>query len=107
MRIQDLPGRHVTDSEMRIYMKFHAGASCRKKPTSAPRAATGLRGTSVFRSESKSNAGDAAPIRRAAVWESEIVPMLQAAPGRRVVAVFEEIRRRHPRFASDLESDDA
>ena len=30
------------------------------------------------------------------LWESEIVPMLEAAPGIRAVAVFEEMRLRHP-----------
>jgi hypothetical protein len=30
------------------------------------------------------------------VWENEIVPMLEAAPGVRAVAIFEEICRRHP-----------
>jgi hypothetical protein len=29
------------------------------------------------------------------VWESEIVPMIEAAPGVRAVAIFEEISRRH------------
>jgi hypothetical protein len=32
----------------------------------------------------------------AAIFESEIVPMLQAAPGLRPVAIFEEMMRRHP-----------
>jgi len=32
----------------------------------------------------------------AAVWDSEIVPMLQAAPGVRAIAIFDEIVRRHP-----------
>ncbi len=32
----------------------------------------------------------------AAVWESEILPLLQAAPGLRPIALFEEILRRHP-----------
>jgi transposase InsO family protein len=31
----------------------------------------------------------------ASVWDSEIVPMLEAAPGVRAVAIFEEISRRH------------
>ncbi len=31
----------------------------------------------------------------AGVWEGEIVPMLEAAPGVRAVAIFEEICRRH------------
>jgi hypothetical protein len=30
------------------------------------------------------------------IFESEIVPMLKAAPGLRPVAIFEEMRRRHP-----------
>jgi len=34
------------------------------------------------------------------VWESEVLPMLKAAPGLRPVAVFEELRRRHPELGS-------
>ena len=30
------------------------------------------------------------------IFETEIVPLLEAAPGLRAVAIFEEIRRRHP-----------
>lgn len=32
----------------------------------------------------------------AEIWEAEIVPILEAAPGIRAVAVLEEMRRRHP-----------
>jgi len=32
----------------------------------------------------------------AAVWDSEVVPLLKSAPGLRPVAIFDEIRRRHP-----------
>jgi len=32
----------------------------------------------------------------AGVWASEIVPLLEAAPGLRAVAIFEELGRRHP-----------
>ncbi len=38
----------------------------------------------------------------AGVWGSEIVPMLEAAPGLRAVAVFEEIRRRHPEISPGI-----
>jgi hypothetical protein len=37
----------------------------------------------------------------AAVWESEVVPLLKSAPGLRPVAIFDEIRRRHPLASSD------
>lgn len=30
------------------------------------------------------------------VWDAEVIPVLQAAPGIRAIAVFEELRRRHP-----------
>ena len=30
------------------------------------------------------------------VWDSEVVPLLKSAPGLRPVAIFDEIRRRHP-----------
>lgn len=30
------------------------------------------------------------------VFDAEVVPMLTAAPGLRVIAVFEELQRRHP-----------
>ena len=32
----------------------------------------------------------------AAVWESEVVPILKTAPGLRAVAIFQELLRRHP-----------
>ena len=38
----------------------------------------------------------------AGIWDGEIVPMLEAAPGLRAVAVFEEISRRHPETAPSV-----
>ena len=38
----------------------------------------------------------------AAVWDSEIVPMLEAAPELRAIAVFDEIRRRHPEISPGI-----
>ena len=32
----------------------------------------------------------------AKIWDAEVVPILKAAPGIRSIAVFDEIRRRHP-----------
>ena len=36
------------------------------------------------------------------VWDSEIVPILKAAPGIRAIAVLEEIRRRHPEIGPGI-----
>ena len=36
------------------------------------------------------------------VWDAEIVPILQAAPGLRAITVLEEIRRRHPEISPTI-----
>jgi transposase InsO family protein len=38
----------------------------------------------------------------AAVWDSEIVPLLQNTPGLRPVGVFDELRRRHPELGGGI-----
>ena len=38
----------------------------------------------------------------ATIWEDEVVPLLQSAPGLRPIAVFEEIRRRHPELGAGI-----
>jgi hypothetical protein len=47
-------------------------------------------------SQKKVARGRRRPDPFAAVWESEIVPMLKKAPGIRTIAVYDEIVRRHP-----------
>jgi hypothetical protein len=53
-------------------------------------------------SQKKTPRGRRRPDPLAGVWDSEIVPMLEAAPGIRAVAVFEEICRRHPELAAGV-----
>ena len=53
-------------------------------------------------SQKKSPRGRRRPDPLAAFWDDEIVPMLQAAPGIRTIAVLEEIRRRHPEIAANI-----
>ncbi len=50
-------------------------------------------------SKKKSPRGRRRPDPLAGVWDSEIAPMLEAAPGVRAVAIFEEICRRDPAIA--------
>ena len=47
-------------------------------------------------SQKKKPRGRRRPDPIAHLWEAEVVPLLEAAPGIRAVAVFEEMRRRHP-----------
>ena len=48
-------------------------------------------------SQKKKPRGRRRPDPLAGVWDSEIVPMLETAPGVRAVAIFEEICRRDSR----------
>jgi hypothetical protein len=94
-----LPGRHITDRQTRLYMDF--------RKTRSPEAAAARAGFSTataYRLEADprppSQKGAPRSRRRpdplAAYWDSEIVPILKAAPGVRVIGVLEELRRRHP-----------
>lgn len=47
-------------------------------------------------SQKKAPRGRRRPDPLADIFEQEIVPMLQAAPGVRPIAIFEEMQRRHP-----------
>ena len=47
-------------------------------------------------SQKKAPRGRRRPDPLAAVWDSEVVPLLNNAPDMRPVAIFEELRRRHP-----------
>ena len=53
-------------------------------------------------SQKKAPRGRRRPDPLAEVWDGEIVPILKAAPGIRAIAVFEEIRRRHPEIGPGI-----
>ena len=42
------------------------------------------------------------PDPRASSWDSEVVPLLRASPGLRPVALFDEMRRRHPDLGAGI-----
>ena len=47
-------------------------------------------------SQKREPRGRRRPDPLADVWETEVIPILEAAPGIRAIAVLEELRRRHP-----------
>jgi transposase InsO family protein len=53
-------------------------------------------------SQKKAPRGRRRPDPLASVWMSEVVPMLEAAPGIRAVAVFGELLRRHPELGEGV-----
>ena len=94
-----MPGRHINDHQMRLYMKSRLTV---KKPAAAAQAASSLR--TAYRIENDPRLPSQTPAPRGrrrldpliAIFDSEIVPMLEAAPGLRPIAIFKEMQRRHP-----------
>lgn len=100
-----MPGRHVTDHQMRLFMKHRLTHPI---PVAAARAgfsvATGYRLAEDTRppSEKHGTRGRRRPDPLAEVFEAEVVPMLQANPGLRPVALLEELLRRHPELGHGI-----
>lgn len=95
MRSPPVPGRQVTDHQMRLFMQLRQSdsvAAAAFSPATGHRIGADPRLPSV----KKAPRGRRRPDPFAEVFEAEIVPLLEAAPGLRPVAVFEEILRRHP-----------
>ena len=94
-----MPGRHVTDHQMRLFMTFRQTEAV---PAAAAKAgistATGYRLARDPRlpSQKKTPRGRRRRDPSAEVFDSEVVPLLKAAPGLRPIAVLEELLRRHP-----------
>jgi hypothetical protein len=105
MRNRSLPGRHITDCQTRLFMSFRQTA-----PPVIAAAKAGFSVATAYRIEQDPRlpSQKKAPRDRrrrdplAAVWNSEVLPLLKSAPGLRPVAIFEEIRRRHPEIGAGI-----
>jgi hypothetical protein len=94
-----LAGLHINDHQMRLYMSYRQTLS-----PEAAAAKVGFSTATAYRIESdprlpsqkKAPRGRRRPDPLASHWDTEIVPILMAAPGVRVIGVLEELRRRHP-----------
>ena len=94
-----MPGRHVTDQQMRLFMTLTQTHSV---PVAAAKSgisqATGyrLRNNPILPSQKKSSRSRRRPDPLGDIFETDVIPLLQSAPGLRSVAIFEELLRRHP-----------
>ena len=94
-----LPGRHITDCQMRLYMSMR-----QSERASVAAAKAGFAASTGYRidrdprlpSQKKAPRDRRRPDPLADVWDSEVVPLLKSVPGLRPVAIFDEIRHRHP-----------
>ena len=103
MRKPPLPGSHINDHQKRLYMKHRQVDT----PTLAA-ARAGFSRATAYRLEARAPGSAAEPRGRRRpdplidVWDSEVVPLLKAAPGLRAIAIFEELQRRHPTLPGSL-----
>ena len=96
-----MPGRPITDQQMRYYMTLRTRHT---RDTAAAMAglstSTGYRVERDPRLPSRKKAchgqGGGRPDPLTEIWDSEIVPMLERTPGLRPITIFEEMVRRHP-----------
>lgn len=100
-----MPGRHVTDHQMRLYMKLK-----QTHPTAVAAAKASVSVATAYRMEKDprlpSQKNPPRERRRpdplAEIFDTEVVALLKAAPGIRPVAIFEEMLRRHPELGSGI-----
>ena len=100
-----MPGLHITDHQMRLYMIYrHSKDATVAAAKSGFSRATGYRIEDDPRlpSQKKAPRGRRRPDPLAEVWDGEIVPILKSAPGIRAIAVLDEIRRRHPEISASI-----
>ena len=94
-----MPGRQITDHQMELYMTYRktdrralAAAKAGFSRTTADRIEADPRPPS----QKRKPRGRRRPDPLAGIFEEEIVPLLEASPGLRAVAVYEEMMRRRP-----------
>ncbi|WP_132314388.1 IS21 family transposase [Martelella mediterranea] len=94
-----MPGRHITDQQKRLFMKLR-----QNHPIEVAAAKAGMSRASGYRiskdpqlpSQRAQPRGRRRPDPLEHIFDAEVVPLLQSAPGLRPVAIFEEMLRRHP-----------
>ncbi|MGX1350581.1 hypothetical protein AB7M49_004157 [Bradyrhizobium elkanii] len=90
------PGLHITDYQMSLYMNYRSTLSPEAKAGFSKASAYRTEGDSRPPSQKKAPRGRRRSDPLASYWDAEIIPILKAAPGMRVIGVLDELRRRHP-----------
>ena len=97
-----MPGRQITDHQMELYMTYRktdrralAAAKAGFSRATADRIEADPRSPS----QKRKPRGRRRPDPLAGIFEEEIVPLLEASPGLRAVALYEEMTRRHPELS--------
>ena len=100
-----MPGRHVTDQQMRLFMTLRHSQPV---PVAAAKAglsqATGyrLQADPILPSQKKAPRGRRRPDPLSDIFDTEVLPLLKSSPGLRPVAIFEELLRRYPDLSAGI-----
>jgi transposase InsO family protein len=102
--VATVPGKRITDLQVNKYKALRGEHS-----QEAAAAKTGISVASARRLEARTTLPSQRPPRHwrtradplAAVWDTEVVPMLEAAPSLMAVTLLEELQRRHPEQFGD------
>src|SRR5260370_3042890 len=95
----------MTECERRMYMSFR-----QTETASVAASKAGFAASTAYRlerdprlpSQKKGLRGRRRPDPLAGVWDSDVVALLKSVPGLRPVAIFDEIRRRHPEIGAGI-----
>src|ERR1700750_1833632 len=106
-REPSVPGTHITDQQARRYMDLRRTHS--QETAAAMAGFSASTGSRLDRDprvplQKKGARGPRRPDPLAAIWDSEIVPMLTATPGLRPVTILQEMRRRHADLGGGVRS---
>jgi hypothetical protein len=96
-----VPGKHVTDQQVRLYMNHrltHTREAAAAKAGLSVTTGARIEADPQLPSQTRPPRGRRRPDPLAAIWDNEIVPLLEAAPGLRPVSIMGEMLRRHPEF---------
>ncbi|MCL4683081.1 MAG: IS21 family transposase [Rhodocyclaceae bacterium] len=94
-----MPGHHLTDHQVRLYMRLRrtdSPAAAAAKASFSSATAYRLEQDPKLPSQREQRRSRRRPDPLAGIFEAEIVPLLEASPGLRPVALLEELLRRHP-----------
>ena len=100
-----MPGRHINDHQVSLYMKSRLHHSL---PAAAAHAAFSSSTAHRLEADPRLPSQKKAPRTRrrpdplGEIFDTEILPMLEATPGLRAIGIFEEIQRRHPHLAPSV-----
>ena len=98
-----MPGNHITDQQVRLYMdlrRTHTREAAAAKAALSVTTGARLDADPRLPSQQQTPRGRRRPDPLVAIWDSEIVPMLEAVPGLRPVSIVTEMLRRHRDFSA-------